>query len=188
MGIFKLTGRMIFKSAFGLIWNWNLLTILKKNSGICTGKMQNKLMHSARRLILSRGSNPVPLTYEAVVLSIVTPNYTKQTCFKLQLVPTNRSCIVWHVINDAYWDRLFIPRGVHRNNMQVLLTCNIFERSAVKSCRKLVYPQWKSFSFIFVSWGPEKNIWESKEQFCIDRIVSSARLLNLLAPELFFLF
>ena len=95
-------------------------------------------LRSRRHLVLSRVSNPVPLTYEAVVLSMVKPNYTRQPCFKLQSVHATRSCIVWHVKNDAYWDRRFIPRGVHRSSMQILLTCNIFERSAEKSCRKRV--------------------------------------------------
>lgn len=135
MQMFKVTGRMIFRNAFELTWNWNILLILKKYSWICTEQMQNKLMqiHKTSDYESSFESSP-----SHVWSSIVKPNYSKQPCFKLQSLPANRSCIVWHVKNDAYWNRRFVPRGVHRNNMQVLVTCNIFERSAKKSCHELI--------------------------------------------------
>jgi len=45
MQIFKVTGKIIFKKASGLIRNWNILPLLEKHSGIFTKQMQNKQMN-----------------------------------------------------------------------------------------------------------------------------------------------
>jgi hypothetical protein len=103
-------GRTIFKTAFGMMWNWKLVPILKHYYGI--------FMDEMKRTDANRQDNWfwveswIRPTYEAVA---ETSNSIEQWCSAIQSVTANRSYIVWHVRNDADWYRCFIVKRVHTN-------------------------------------------------------------------------